>query len=220
MDDKEEISSLVSDLSDLEVALLLSLAVHEHCLIETTNDCIHDVAKELALLSTHHINTESRDRTRSPGFRNVFGDKKVVDVVIAKNFNYVDGVIQLHALEVGFLDHQDDALLNHRQLMRSKRLNTNHGPIEAPPGFLFVSLVVRDSDQLSPRLNHHLLLDLIQQLSTSVSVGADIIRYQQDIVVFLRLSRAVAGGITARSNMQFTKLSKYVQLICFPKECT
>jgi hypothetical protein len=50
MDDKEDISSLVSDLSDLEVALLLSLAGHEHCLIETTNGCIHDVAKELALI--------------------------------------------------------------------------------------------------------------------------------------------------------------------------
>ncbi|GFF26307.1 hypothetical protein IFM46972_01735 [Aspergillus udagawae] len=311
MDDKEDISSLVSDLSDLEVALLLSLAVHEHCLIETTNDCIHDVAKELALicssifsrtykilecssatsledfyseilvsdvskasapysrprkgaesLSIHLNTTEPRDRTRSPGFRNLFGDKKVVDIVIAKNFNYVDEDIQLRALEVGFLDHHDDALLNHRQLMRSKRLNTNHGPIEAPPDFLFVPLVVRSSDQLHPRLNHHLndhlilshfhdptdgyvhleentdwlsdgqlstssvvrksdaqlknqspavdqnLLDKIQHLSASVSVGADIIRYQQDIVVFLRLSRAVAGGITARSNMQFTKLSK------------
>lgn len=50
MDDKKNIRSLVSDLSDLEVALLLSLAVHEHCLIETTDDCIHDVAKELALV--------------------------------------------------------------------------------------------------------------------------------------------------------------------------
>jgi hypothetical protein len=206
MDDKEDISSLVSDLSDLEVALLLSLAGHEHCLIETTNGCIHDVAKELALicssvfgrtckilecssttsledfysevlvsdvskanapysrprkgaesLSTHLNTAEPRDRTRSPGFRNVFGDKKVVDVVIAKNFNHVDGVIQLHALEVGFLDHHDDTLLNHRQLMRSKRLNTNHGPIEAPPDFLFVPLVVRSLDQLNPRLNHHLV---------------------------------------------------------------
>lgn len=50
MDNKEDVSGLVSELSDLEVALLLSLAVHEHCLIETTNDCIHDVAKELALV--------------------------------------------------------------------------------------------------------------------------------------------------------------------------
>jgi hypothetical protein len=50
MNYKEEISSLVLDLSDLEVALLLSLAIHEHCLIETTNDCIHDVAKELGLV--------------------------------------------------------------------------------------------------------------------------------------------------------------------------
>ncbi|RHZ66468.1 uncharacterized protein CDV56_101686 [Aspergillus thermomutatus] len=304
MDDKEDISSLVSDLSDLEIALLLSIAIHEHCLIETTDACIHDVAKELALiclnifgrtfkilecssatsfedfysevlvsdvfkanapysrprkgaesLSTPHNTTESRDRTRSPGFRSVFGNKKAVDVVIAKNFNYVDEGVQLHALEVGLPDHYDDTLLNHRQLMRSKRLNTHHGPIEAPPDFLFIPLVVRNSDQLKPRLNHHLNDHLIlshfhdptdgyvhleentdwlsdgqlsassvvrkldaplkkqnlavdQKLSTSVSVGADIIRYQQDIVVFLRLSRAVAGGITARSNMQFTKLSK------------
>lgn len=41
--------------------------------------------------------------------------------------------------------------------MRSKRLKTQHGPIEAPPDFLFIPLVVRSSDQLKPHLNHHLV---------------------------------------------------------------
>lgn len=44
------IADLAPDLSSLEVALVLSLGAHEHCLIETTEDAINDVAKELALV--------------------------------------------------------------------------------------------------------------------------------------------------------------------------
>ncbi|EAW13213.1 uncharacterized protein ACLA_016590 [Aspergillus clavatus NRRL 1] len=189
MGDRKDFRSLVLELSDLEIALLLSLAANEHCLIETTEDCIHDVAKELTL-----ITAEPLDRAKSPISWKTSRDKKVVDIVVAKNFNLVDDDIQLQALE----------------LMRSKRLDTQHGTIEAPSGFLFVPLTVRVSEQLHPSLNYHLMLGQIQQASNSVSVGADIVRYQQDIVVFLRLNRAVAGGITARSNMQFSKLAKFL----------
>lgn len=45
-----DFSDLALELSDLEVALFLCLVAREHCLIETTDDCIHDVAKELALV--------------------------------------------------------------------------------------------------------------------------------------------------------------------------
>lgn len=38
------------------------------------------------------------------------------------------------------------------------------------------------------------------------------LRYQQDIIIFLRLSRAVAGGITTRSNNYFLRFSKYDRL--------
>jgi len=41
---------IVRQLSDLEVALFLCLVAREHCLIETTRDGIHDLAKELALV--------------------------------------------------------------------------------------------------------------------------------------------------------------------------
>lgn len=45
-----DLSDLAQELSDLEVAVLLCLIVHEHLLIETTDECIGDVAKELSLV--------------------------------------------------------------------------------------------------------------------------------------------------------------------------
>lgn len=48
--DISNIADLAPDLSNIEIAFLLSLVAQEHCLIETTEDAIHDVAKELALV--------------------------------------------------------------------------------------------------------------------------------------------------------------------------
>lgn len=59
MDDLAEISSLVLELSDLEVALYLCLAAREHCRIDATADNINDVAKELALVSRFSIYSAS-----------------------------------------------------------------------------------------------------------------------------------------------------------------
>jgi hypothetical protein len=48
--DDTRLEEFVRQLSDLEVALFLSLVAREHCLIETTSDLIDDLAKELALV--------------------------------------------------------------------------------------------------------------------------------------------------------------------------
>lgn len=48
-------------------------------------------------------------------------------------------------------------------------------------------------------------------------MSAEVLRYQQDIIIFLRLSRAVAGGITTKSNNYFLRFSKYAQLSFSPK---
>jgi hypothetical protein len=48
--DSIETEYLVSGLTDLELAVLLSLVAHQHCLIQTTEECVEDVAKELALV--------------------------------------------------------------------------------------------------------------------------------------------------------------------------
>ncbi|KAL2865108.1 uncharacterized protein BJX67DRAFT_188328 [Aspergillus lucknowensis] len=268
MDDTEDISSLVHDLSDLELALLLSLGGQEHCLIETVQSSINDVAAELALICSHTYGLsytavdlsdtasleEFRQQICRPNWRmeepNVAPRHRIFDVVIAKNLDHASNSIQLEALE----------------LMRSKRLATGNILLEAPAHFLFVPVIARDAGQVRPKLNTHLTdhliishfhdsedgytyleedddwhsdgqrslssvvhkpgagesrhpsigLDLLGKLhdaSKTVKVTAELIRYQQDIVVFLRLSRAVAGGISARSNIHFTKLAKLLAVI-------
>ncbi|KAK1145298.1 hypothetical protein N8T08_004459 [Aspergillus melleus] len=274
MDDTSEITRLAVELSDLEVALLLCLAVREHCRIDTTTENIHDVAKELALVCTNTFNltyavlgcseaTSFDDfcsgilptdaRRRSTTIR-AAAEHKVVDVVIAKNFNHVAEDIQVQALE----------------LMRSKKLALKDGVLEAPADFLFVPLLARRSEQDQPKLNPHLVakndhfiishfhddsdgyiyleenndwlsdsqmsassvvrkseapqnkrnpnidrktLDKLERASNAVTSGADIVRYQQDIIVFFRLSRAVAGGISVRSNIHFKTLSKLLSTL-------
>lgn len=50
-----DLGDLAHELSDLEVALLLSLIAREHPLIETTEACIGDVAQELALVCIYRV---------------------------------------------------------------------------------------------------------------------------------------------------------------------
>ncbi|KAL3441591.1 hypothetical protein BJX65DRAFT_245269 [Aspergillus insuetus] len=268
MDDTDSIGSLAHELSDLELALLLCLGGQEHCLIETDHGSINDVAAELALICSHTYGLEYtvvdcsettsleefRDQICISALRTDEHDTepryRTVDAVIAKNLDHASHSTQLEALE----------------LMRSKRLATGNGVLEAPAHFLFVPVIARDTDQVRPKLNTHLidhliishyhdpedgyayledddgwhsdgqgslssvvhrtgtresrhpsvdfqLLDKLNAASNAVRVTAELTRYQQDIVVFLRLSRAVAGGISARSNVHFTKLAKLVAII-------
>lgn len=50
--DDPSLEDIARQLSDLEVALFLCLASREHCLIETTGNCLNDLANELALVSS------------------------------------------------------------------------------------------------------------------------------------------------------------------------
>lgn len=51
-------------------------------------------------------------------------------------------------------------------------------------------------------------MDNLREASESVTTGADVVRYMQDIVVFLRLSRAVAGGVSAKANNDFIRFAQ------------
>lgn len=52
-------------------------------------------------------------------------------------------------------------------------------------------------------------LESFRQASKSVSVGADVARYIQDIVIFLRLSRGVAGVISSKASKHFQQFARY-----------
>ncbi|OJJ51088.1 hypothetical protein ASPZODRAFT_55748 [Penicilliopsis zonata CBS 506.65] len=293
------LEELALELSDLEVAVLLCLVAREHCLIETTSDSVHDVAKELALICSNVFGlsyavldcsaaTSYDDFTREilapDARRSAFGQsalslitaeqasnftlhgtydqgenarslfpgysldqRKVVNVVIAKNFNYVDEDIQAQALE----------------LMRSRQILTESAILEATEEFVFIPIITEPPGKvvLNQHLNDHLLishfhdpqdgymhleedqdwlsdasivkksdrkqaaefrisrevrtwradtavLETFRQESDRVTVTAQVTRYIQDIVVFLRLSRAVAGGVSSRANMHLLQFSK------------
>lgn len=54
------------------------------------------------------------------------------------------------------------------------------------------------------------MIDTLRVSSETVTTSAEVVRYIQDIVIFLRLSRAVAGGVSAKANFQFAQLARYV----------
>ncbi|KAJ5347563.1 hypothetical protein MYU51_003759 [Penicillium brevicompactum] len=184
------------------------------------------------------------DYSKPPATPTPLTSNNVVNIVIAKNFNFISDDLQMHFL----------------QLMRSRELVTESGILIAPEEFLFIPLVVRDSDQLQPPLRKHLVdnlfishfhspeagynyleeddwlsdgqlsassvihksksrakknatlsqkdIDQLRESSLKVSTSAEIARYIQDIVVFLRLSRAVSGGVSAKANIEFSRLAQ------------
>lgn len=57
------------------------------------------------------------------------------------------------------------------------------------------------------------MMEKLREASESVTTSAEVARYIQDIVVFLRLSRAVGGGISAKANFQLARFAKSVDFI-------
>ena len=51
-------------------------------------------------------------------------------------------------------------------------------------------------------------LSTLSRLAQSVAIKAEVRRYLQDIVVFLRMHRAVDGGVTARASRDFEQLAR------------
>jgi hypothetical protein len=51
-------------------------------------------------------------------------------------------------------------------------------------------------------------IERLRNLSQSTMVSAEVRRYLQDIVVFLRLERGVAGGVTPNATSQFEMLTR------------
>lgn len=98
-----------------------------------------------------------RDQSRSPAPRSTADGNNVVNIVIAKNFNLVDDDIQVQALQVSLWSSTMEPYSQSSQLMRTRKLATGSGMLNAPTDFLFIPVVVRETDQLDPPLNTHLV---------------------------------------------------------------
>jgi hypothetical protein len=56
-------------------------------------------------------------------------------------------------------------------------------------------------------------IDQLAQLSDLATVSVEVKQYQQNIVSFLRLHRAVAGGISAVATNHLDKLARSVSIL-------
>ncbi|EXJ84033.1 hypothetical protein A1O3_04700 [Capronia epimyces CBS 606.96] len=182
----------VEDMTDLELAMLLSLIAEHHCLIEVDDDLLNDLASELALIardvfSLSYIILERADVQSidefvaailddnndvedpadaleddsnqacfsNPGICLVDGlsfrgapstqnaqfqsdSPTVVNVIIAKDFNFAHDDVQVQALE----------------LIRKRRIYSRTTVHVAPKAFLLLPIVSTSSKHV--RLNAHL----------------------------------------------------------------
>ncbi|KLJ06761.1 hypothetical protein EMPG_17755 [Blastomyces silverae] len=191
----------------------------------------------------------SLDKASSRVRTSVLDDRKVVNVIIAKNFDRAPDHVQLLALD----------------LIRNKRIYTRTSFHSAPATFLFIPLVESKPLGLPSLLNRHLNdhifmsyyhdpqngfmnleessgwfsddqgsissvirkpslalskefdepylireehIKTLRRLSDNVTLSADVINYLQNIIIFLRMNRGVAGGMTAASTRHFQLLTR------------
>lgn len=62
----DELLGRIHDLSDLELAALLSLINQEHCIIDTDPDCLDDLVQELRLVRERQPTSMYVDTIRLP----------------------------------------------------------------------------------------------------------------------------------------------------------
>lgn len=295
----------VHDLTDLELAVLLSLIAQQHCLITTDEDLINDLSSELALIASeiyklsytvvsvedqqsvekfgeailnqtpqHDFggNNPSSDDFLAPHSRLAsvhvraasfapshasqlnIDSRTVANVVIAKNFNHASRDVQIAALE----------------LITRRRIYSRTTVHQVPKTFLFVPIVstetreTRLNDHLNDRISishhhdaddgfanleeieshtavsqdsssehenqldyryskseasnqalsgrhiDHKIIETLREMGKAATMTPEIRRYIQDVVVFLRMSRGVDGGVTPFATMQLVNLAKYL----------
>ncbi|KAE9994646.1 hypothetical protein EG327_006789 [Venturia inaequalis] len=152
---------------------------------------------------------ERRRSARQPS--ECLEDGQIADVIIAKNLNLASSQVQIQALE----------------LLRGKRLFTRTAVHAAPKRLLFVALLsTAHPARLVKHLNDHLAIshshdiddgsddgngqmlrddasstgsdiDSLIVLASKVRLSSDVRCYLHDIVVFTRMHRAVASGVSA-----------------------
>ncbi|KAJ5527442.1 hypothetical protein N7513_011601 [Penicillium frequentans] len=101
-------------------------------------------------------------------------------------------ISHFHDPDDGFVYLEEDDWLSDAQLSASSVIHTPK-PLQKP----------------NAKVNR-MVIEKFREASNSVTISAEVVRYIQDIVVFLRLSRAVAGGVSARANSQFSQLGRFL----------
>ncbi|KAL3432444.1 hypothetical protein BDV09DRAFT_197743 [Aspergillus tetrazonus] len=126
--------------------------------------------------------------------------------VVVHDLSQVRPKLNVHLNDTLFISHFHDSEDGYVYLEDDDWMSEGHASMSS----VVHRPITRDSHHTS--IDHE-LLEALHDASKTVTTTAELVQYQQDIVVFLRLSRAVAGGISARSSIQFAKLAKLLAVI-------
>lgn len=178
------------------------------------SDAAHEKQANQALNTSSSDDDASQYRSRSArlddigrvGNGNKLDERRIADIVIAQNLDLASAPVQLQALE----------------LIRTKRVFTRTAMHTASKQMLFVAVTSRPG----ARLHHHLNdlfatshvqhqsgfdrmmsksatitinnadLEALQNTYRHVHVSPEILSYLHHIIVFMRMSRYIAGGVT------------------------
>ncbi|GAB7357917.1 hypothetical protein MBLNU230_g0084t1 [Neophaeotheca triangularis] len=259
----ERLFERIQSLGDLELAVLLSLASEQHCIVSGEQQDLPDLQEELRIISTkvlglhtasvqctaettvdkfnesilldrqsdghggeptdHHFNFAKPDFTADFSLRQeAYGgigtgldERRVADVIIVRDLDLASEIVQAQVVE----------------LIRTKRVFTRTAMHSAPKDIVIIAI----TSSARPRLMLHLhdqfgfshyhdpedgyprLDDLgepqkpifstedintLRTLTKTVDFTVEMASYLHDIVVFLRLSRFVKGGVTGTATRQ------------------
>ncbi|KAM0722292.1 hypothetical protein Q7P37_001733 [Cladosporium fusiforme] len=161
-------------------------------------------------------------RSPSPSASNDAAPRRIADVMIAADLEIANTSVQTQVLE----------------LLRTKRMFTRKAMHTAPKDFLFIGIVSGPGSKLTHHLNDIFCMShfhssedglpygdgllerdhtpslpiadikLLREQTQTVRMTGEVAAYLHNVVLFLRTSRYVAGGVTATATKQLRTLSQ------------
>ena len=229
--DRFKLSYSVLESADLQSVQTFSDAVldDQHRFADDTDfDSDHDAARLKSRLAS-----VSFGRPRSHAEQGL-DNRMVVGVIIAKNFNHASHEVQICVMDMIRQQRIFSKTTVHpvpklflflpiistssRHIRLNGHLNdrifiSHHHRIEH--GFPNVEKMegdgrFRSSSDSSGASISRAALEQVAEIGKQATITPEVRRHLQDIVVFLRLERGVAGGITPYGNVCFVDLAKYL----------
>lgn len=215
-------------LGDLDLALLVSLVAEQHCIFSAAVESIATLQEQLRLSCVHTFGispaiVECSAHTTVDEFNNSLLIEivpRIADIVIATRLDTTDESVQVQALE----------------LIHSRRIFSRSEMHIAPKNMLFISILSTPHARLIRHLNDTFCmshfhpaedtlssethpqekpplfdqkdLDHLRDQTQTVHLTAEIAQYLHNVVIFLRNSRYVTGGVTATATRHLRTLSR------------
>ncbi|EEQ31168.1 conserved hypothetical protein [Microsporum canis CBS 113480] len=216
-------ASTLDDLANELILISRDIFGLSHAVIDCTNDTSEDefyrgILQCYEQETLSHVprtrecsskNLEAPQRTCTDTFTRSHGRGRVVNIIIAKNFDRISQSIQIQTLENEhiFVSHYHDPSIG------LVNLEGDDSSLADERGSL--SSVLRKSSSsghLANKVETPLILeeniDFLRTLTHDVTISTEVYCYLENIINFLRFNRAVFSGITAPATRQFHKIVK------------